>query len=499
MAMGLWLTKKIHSADDFFSAGRTMPWWAVGLSILATYVSALSLLGGPAWSYTEGLGVALIHINYPLVVLIVVTVFLPYFYASKIPSIYAYVGERFGDAARTLMAAIFLITQWLTTGAVLYATALVGSFITGVPVELTIVVISLAALAYSLLGGIAAVIWTDVLQSIILFVGAGVAAYTLVNSLDMPFSDMLNTLKSADKLNTFSFSFDIERVDTVWSGVIAMTLYHVTVYGASQMMVQRALTTPSLNDAKKAFMLMGYGAFFIYLFFLSMGLGLFIFYNGASFENGNTILLEFIASQAPSWVMGIIAATVLAASMSSVDSALNSLATITYLDFYERMRKQKAPIPANKSLLITRWFTVCWGVLIILPALAFSTGRGSVLEMLSQVGSYFVGAKLAIFMLGFFSRNTTQNGLLVGVAAGFAAVLLTALFSDVAWPWFAVIGGVTTMLVARLVSIFTAHQAYNPALCLRTSSVPISINVASIGLLAALGVNLLIMYLLTTI
>lgn len=121
--MGLWLTKKIHSADDFFSAGRTMPWWAVGLSILATYVSALSLLGGPAWSYTEGLGVALIHINYPLVVLIVVTVFLPYFYASKIPSIYAYVGERFGGAARTLMAAIFLITRWRKALPPLLATA----------------------------------------------------------------------------------------------------------------------------------------------------------------------------------------------------------------------------------------------------------------------------------------------------------------------------------------------------------------------------------------
>lgn len=497
--MGLWLTRKVKSADDFFSAGRTMPWWAVGLSILATYVSALSLLGGPAWSYVSGLGVALIHVNYPLVVLIVITVFLPYFYASKVPSIYAYVGARFGDTARTLMAAIFLLTQWLTTGAVLYATALVGSFITGVPVHWAIIVISLAALAYSLLGGIAAVIWTDVMQSVVLFVGAGIGAYTLVNALEMPLPEIITALKQADKLNTFSLSFDFAKVDTVWSGVIAMTLYHVTVYGASQMMVQRALTTPSLNDAKKSFALMGFGAFFIYLFFLSMGLGLFLFYEGASFDNGNTILLQFIADQAPAWVLGIIAATVLAASMSSVDSALNSLATISYVDFYDRMRKQTTAISSVQSLSITRWFTVGWGILIVLPALAFSAGKGSVLEMLSQVGSYFVGAKLAIFMLGFFSRNTTQNGLLVGVAVGFVAVMCSALFSNVAWPWFAVIGGITTIAVARIVSAFTAPKTYNPALCLRTSEVPLSINGASFGLLAALGVNLAIMYLLQTI
>ncbi len=451
LALGYFLGKKVHTADDYYLGDRSLPWWAIGISVVATYVSALSFLGGPAWSYAQGLSVLAIHLNYPIVIFLVITLFLPFFYNSGVASIYDYQERRFGPTARAVMALIFLVSQALTTAAVLYATSLVLQFITGIDVVTAIVIVTIVALIYTAMGGIAAVIWTDVIQAGILFVGAIIIFFALLDELTLPLGQVLSELKAAGKTNTLNFSFDLTAEATIWTGVIAMTLFHATVYGGNQMMVQRTLASKNIGDAKKSYLMMGFAAFFIYFLFMFLGILFYSYYGGREFENGNTIILEFASAYGLPGLMGILAAAVMAASMSSLDSAFNSLATVSTVDFYQRYFKADGS-PAH-YLRVSRVFTFLWALAIIVPAILYARTEGSILQTLTKVGSYFVGAKLSMYALGFFSKHTMERGLLVGVAVGFGVVWFVATHTDIAWPWYCAIGAAVNVVVSWVASL----------------------------------------------
>ena len=383
LLLGALLSKKVKSADDFFLSDRSIPWWAIGISVVSTYVSALTFLGGPAWSYSEGMSVIAIHLNYQLVIFFVITFFLPFFYNSGVASIYDYQEKRFGPASRSVLASVFLISQALTSAAVLYATSLVLEFITGFPVQYCIVVVTVVALIYTSLGGIAAVIWTDVVQAGILLLGALIILFALLGELPAPLREVLSDLKAEGRTRALIPDFDFTRATTVWSGVFAMTLFHVTVYGANQMMVQRTLAAKNIGEAKKSFLMMGFGAFFIYFLFVFLGILFYAYYGGREFDNGNTIILQFAADYGLPGLMGIVAAAVVAASMSSLDSAFNSMATVSTVDFYQRYYRPDAS--GQHYLRVSRAFTVIWALCIIVPALLFAGSEGSILETLSNV------------------------------------------------------------------------------------------------------------------
>ena len=450
LLLGWVLSKKVETAEDFYLGRRTTPWWAIGISVIATYVSALSFLGGPAWSYSESLAVIAIHLNYPIVVFVVITVFLPFFFNSGVASIYEYMEKRFGPASRAVISSVFLVSQALTSAAILYATSLVIQFITGMDVHWAIVIVTVVALIYTMMGGITAVIWTDVIQAGVLFVGALIIFFALINSMPMPLAETFSMLKAEGKTNPLDLSFDLKLEATVWSGVIAMTIFHITVYGANQMMVQRTLAAKNIGDAKKSFLLMGFVAFFIYFLFFLLGILFYGYYGGKEFDDGNTIILTFATDYGLPGLMGIIAAAVVAASMSSLDSSFNSLATISTVDFYEKYYRSGAS--PEHYLKVTRGFTVLWAILIIVPAMLYVNSEGSILRTLSQIGSYFVGAKLSMYGLGFFSRQATEKGLLVGVAAGFVMIWFLATQTDFAWPWYCLFGGGVNIAVALLAS-----------------------------------------------
>ncbi len=457
LLLGWYMSRRIKTSEDYYLGDRSAPWWAIGISVIATYVSALSFLGGPAWAYGDGMAALAIHINYPLVIFAVVVFFLPFFYNSGVASIYDYLERRFGKTSRRVMAALFLITQAITTASILTATAIVGTFATGLSVELVIMIMTVIVVVYTLMGGMNAVIWTDVLQGIILFIGAGLILYHLVSATS-PMSGALENLAENGKLNPLNFDMNINIAPTVWAGVIAMTLFHITVYGANQMMVQRALAAKTIGDAKKSYLMMGYAAFFIYFLFFFIGALLFVHFKGQPFDQPNEIILQFANKLALPGLMGILAAAILSASMSSMSSALNSLATISVTGFYKPIFKKDAD--EKHYLNASRAFTIFWALMIIPAALAFVNSQGSILEILSKVGSYFVGAKLAMFGMGFFSKHTTERGLLIGVAAGFIGLLLTVgfldyegLYPNIAWPWYVVIGGVINIVVSYSASL----------------------------------------------
>lgn len=452
LLLGFVISKKVNTANDFYLGQKQTPWWAIGISVIATYVSALTFLGAPAWAYKDGLSVIAIHLNYPLVIIAVITFFFPFFYNAGVASIYEYQEKRFGKKARALVSGIWLVSQTMSSAAVLYATSIVLSFITGIPEITAIFIVTIIALIYTVMGGITAVIWTDVIQSGILFLGAGIIMYALIDSSTTPVMESLAQLKAQGKTNPLNFDFDFTNTTTVWSGILAMTLYHITVYGTNQMMVQRTLAAKNIGDAKKSYLLMGFLAFFVYFFFIILGILFYNYYQGKPFENENTIILEFAAEYGMPGLMGIIAAAVMAASMSSLDSAFNSLSTVSTLDFYKKYFK---PNESEEHYLnVSRAFTVFWAAIIIFPAIMYHLhSTGSILEVLSKVGSYFVGAQLGMFGLGFFSKHATERGLLVGTFVGVLAVTYTAIYTDVAWPWYAAIGALVNVVFTIIASI----------------------------------------------
>lgn len=451
LLLGFALSKRVETADHFFLGRRTTPWWAIGISVIATYVGVLAFMGGPAWAYKEGFSVIFIHINYPIAIAITVTLFLPFFYASGTASIFDYLERRFGLKSRALMSGIFLFGNIAYSGITLYTTALVLEFITGMDVVTAILIVGVVAFTYTALGGIVAVIWTDVIQSAILFIGAFIILFMLIDALPDGLSAALAGLKATGKTNPFEYSPDPARVATVWSGVIAMSVYHVVVYGVNQMMVQRTLAAKSIGDAKKAYIMMGYAAFPVYVLFFGIGLLFYSYYNGRVFDNDNLIMLEFVAAIGAPGLMGIVTAAIIAAAMSSLDSSLNSMATVTTLDFYQKfVRREGTP---RHYLTASRWFMLMWAVIIIVPAILFTGSDGSVLEILSKIGSFFVGAKLAMFGLGFFSRHTSERGLIIGVVAGFLFLAWLEYYQDIAWPWYCPLGGLVSAGVAWVASV----------------------------------------------
>ena len=451
LVMGALVGRRVTSANQFALGDRNIPWWAIGISVVCTYVSAMSFLGGPAWSYKEGLSVIAIHLNYPLVIFFIVAVFMPFFYNNGLTSIYEYQERRFGKASRITLSLIFLIKQAISSAAVLYATSLILEFITGIDVTYCIVIVTVIALIYTVMGGIAAVIWTDVIQAVILFLGAFIIIEAVWNGMPQPMTEVMQGLKSQGMTNALQTNLDLSQVTTVWAGVIAMTMFHTTVYGGNQMMVQRCMAAKSMGDAKKAMLMMGYVAFFIYFVFILLGVLFNAYYDGKEFENGNTIILHYASEYGMPGLMGIIAAAILAASMSSLDSAFNSMATVSVTDFYKRFYKKNES--EEHYLKASRFFTVMWALCIIIPAFMFATSTGSVLEILSKAGSYFVGANFCMFVLGFYSKHITEKGLLIGVAAGFVAIWYVAVATDIAWPWFCAIVGGVNITVSILASL----------------------------------------------
>ena len=457
VAIGLFASRSVASASDFQLGSRNLPWWALGVSVVATYVSALSFLGAPAWAYGSGMAALAIHMNYPLVVFVVVTVLLPFFFNSGAPSIYEYLEHRFGVRTRSVLALIFMFSQVITSASIVVAASVVTTFVTGIDVHTSILIITALVLGYTMVGGLEAVIWTDVLQATILFAGAGVILWNLLHG-PTPLDEALHQLRAAGKLQALNTALDFTIAPTVWAGVGAMTLYHITVYGANQMMVQRALAAKNIGDAKKSYLTMGYAGFVIYFLFFLIGALLYVHFKGVPFKQPNEIILIYAQSLQIPGLMGLLAAAILSATMSALSASFNSLATTSGADFFQRFYNRNGS--DGQYLWASRGFTLMWGVISIPISYAFVGSGGSILERLTEVGSFFVGAQLATFGLGAYSKHTTEDGLLIGIAASFVTLAIVVYGCpplglapvNVAWPWYVVIGGSATIAVTLLAS-----------------------------------------------
>ena len=438
------VNKRYSVGGDFSTGGKQFGWFTAGVSILATYISAMTFVGMPGWVYSSGMEAMSVHLNYPIVIFLAVVFFVPVFYKLGLTSIYEYLEHRFGVVARTINSIVFIVVQCISAGVILYAVALILVQVLPIGISGAIIYISLFTALYTYAGGISTVIWTDMLQSTVLIIGSIAIFGLLLMKIDA------GEVLSPEHLNIINLEFDLGVDTTLWAGVVAVSFLHLSVYGTNQLIIQRTLATKDVTTAQKSMLLCGYGAFFIYLFFAVMGVLLSVFYQDNSFENSNEVILDFVFNHTNPIIVGLVIAALSAAAMSTLDSTYNSMATVATFDFYKRFFRKSASDAHYES--VARKMSLVAAASVVVPAL-LAVSNESVLKTIASLTSIFVGIRLGSFILGLFFKKANEKGVIAG-SIGSVDVVFIAKYSGISWPWFALIGAVVFLVFGVIVSRF---------------------------------------------
>ncbi|MCM5704620.1 sodium:solute symporter [Larsenimonas salina] len=457
-AVGAWVGRKQGSTEDYFLGGRKLPWWAVGLSVMATQASAITFIGAPGWGYEGGLERLITFVNAPLAIGFLIAFLVPMFYRSGVYTVYEFLERRFDVRARVLAACLFLLARGLATGIVLYAPALVLSVVTGWPVNWTILLMAVIAVSYTVLGGISAVIWTDVMQMLVLWLGAGLSMVVMLDALPGGWSEVISVARDNDMLHPINLDTAPSATYSLWAGVVGGFFLHVAYFGADQSQIQRVLTSRSEHESKRSLILGGFLLVPQMMLFLFIGIMLYAFYahTGApNVDNPNELFPRFVVTELPPGISGLVVAGVFAAAMSSLDSALNSLSAVSVRDIYQRFIKKDAS--SAHYLAASRWATVLWGVFATCFAF-FADNLGPVIEAVNKVGSYFNGVLLGAFWLAILSRRVNASGAFFGLVIGVVVVWSLTSVVEMSWLYYNLVGVVVVVVAGHLVSRCTGGR-----------------------------------------
>lgn len=449
--LGSKVGKSNTNTESYFLGSRKIPWWAIGLSVMATHCSAVSFIGMPGWGYVSGLTRITYTFQFPIVLMILMTTFIPFFYNTKVVSIYEYLEKRFGSKARIWMAGIFLLSRGLQTAVVLFAPALALSLITGADPKIAILIMGGFSIAYTVFGGIAAVIWTDVVQMFVIWLGILLAIIIPIFTVDGGISTIIANAVSNNLITNLDYSFSLTNQYSFWGGLLGSGFLYLTYLGTDQSQVQRVLTAKSIRETKLSVSLAGFFVPIQTLLFLISGICLFSAFGGKQFDNSDYVMLTFITDYLPVGLGGIVTAGVFAAGMSSVDSALNSLATVSVNDFYKKIK----PNTTDKQCLnVSRIMTLFWGIFATLFALVIG-GLGPVLELINIVGPLFYPCMLSVFVLAVFFKKSNEKGCIAAIIAGLLIDLYMFLFTDIGSLWWSFFGFLFAFAVGYIVSLIT--------------------------------------------
>jgi SSS family solute:Na+ symporter len=461
VAMSYGFARQQHTGEDYFLAGRSMRGSTLAVSILANQASAVSLVGAPAFvALRDGGGLRWLQyeLALPLAMLALIVFFLPALRSVPGSSIYAYVEQRFGRATRQALAGSFLLSRGLSLGVILYASALVVSTAIGWPITWSILAIGLFSVAYTSLGGLAADIWSDVVQFILLWGGTFVAAAYIFVHGGRGVIDAI-PLSRADPLVLGATGLRDGTTFAFWPMLFGGFFLYLSYYGCDQSQAQRLLAARSDTDARRALMWNGLLRFPLVLTYCVFGLllaGLLrvdpAFAEQMASRPADSLVPTFMMSYLPAGLRGLLLAAILAAAMSSIDSALNSLAAVTLEDV--------AGVPPDRqSVWLSRGTSLAWGLFAIASGLVFARSGSGVLEMINQIGSAFYGPVLAVFALGVFAPRLTGNAALLGLVAGLITNLaLARLAPGVSWLWWNPAGFFSACIVALSAARVAPHR-----------------------------------------
>ena len=458
---GLRYRKRQRTLRDYFLADRSVPWWAIALSIVAAETSTLTIISIPGLAFTSNLGFLQVVFGYLLARVIISLIFIPQYFRGEMFTAYQLIGRRFGPRLRSLTAGLFLATRAAAEGVRVFAVAIVVGIAIGAGDVTSIAIITALTMLYTFEGGMVAVIWTDVVQLAIYIGGTLVGFYTILHLLP-PWPDVHRFLAEAGKLRVFDFTPDFFRTYTFWSGIIGGTFLTTASHGTDQLMVQRLLSAKDERQSKIALLSSGIVILVQFSLFLLVGALLFAYYSstaggtaGAARMGADRIFPRFVVEQMPHGVSGVLIAAILAAAMSNLSAALNSLSSTSIVDFYLR---RKGEMAETERVRLSRWATVGWALVLFLLAILSRRG-GHVVEIGLSIASVAYGALLGVFLLGVLTRRADERGAMVGMVCGFVLNLCLWRFTKVPWTWWVMIGSGATFAVGYGASVISERSS----------------------------------------
>jgi solute:Na+ symporter, SSS family len=441
--MGVWFSRKNTSTEEYFVGGRSFPGWAIGLSMVGTSISSVTFLAFPGDAYKTGWLRFLPNLMLPVAILIAAYVFLPFFRRGNLTTAYEYLESRFGPSVRLYAAAAFIIGQLFRVSIILYLISLVVHEMTGLDPTLCIFVGGVFVAFYTVVGGIDAVVWTDVIQTIVLVVGGLICMVYIVGHLPGGLGEIFSVASEHGKFALAEVNNGVAEAPswglsfsekTITMMLLLGLMAYLTEYCSNQNIVQRYVATKSTKEARRAMFICAATSVPIWAFFMFLGTSLYVYYQAfpdpraaemlTGVRKAEQVLPYFIMTQLPPGVAGLVIAAALAAAMSSLDSSINAISTVGVVDIYRRH--------LVKTQADSHYLKAAWGIATF--AAVFMIGGAIVLAKLETrtlqdtatiIASLLAGGMLGVFFIGFFTRRGDARSVWLGIACSFTFTLWT--------------------------------------------------------------------------
>jgi len=476
-AFGILFSGKQETTDDYFVGDRSVPWWAIAMSIVATETSTITFVSVPGVAFAKGGNFEFLQLvlGYMLGRIVISVIFIPLYFKGELQTVYQLLGDRFGIRVKMLASALFVIMRNVADGIRLLLTAFVlaavyTSFNPGADATTiiigSIILLGAVMIIFTFYGGMEAVIWVEVVQLVIYIGGAAAAAIVLLQNIDGGFSTVMSLGEQYNKFAVFDFVWNSAKTYTFWAGILGGCFLTMSTHGTDQYLVQRYLCTKKPSSASLALLSSGAVVLAQFIGFLFIGVLLFVFYapyNLADytkagvagsgipatipFAKGDQVFPNFITEHMPAGLSGLVVAAIFAAALSS---SLNSIAATAINDLYKPFAKN---VSDKQLVRLAGWLTVIVGIIQIIVAIGFMSSGESALALALSVASLINGPILGVFLVGTFLKKSKEIHALIGMIASIALMLYILLGTKIAWTWYALIGSMTTLVVAFIASL----------------------------------------------
>ena len=453
-------TNKTNNTDDYFKGGERIPQWAAGISIFGAKLSAITFMGIPAKTYATDWTYLFLLMTIIMVMPLVAGYFIPFYRRLNVTSAYEYLGKRFHDGCRVMASSLYVLLQIGRMGIVVLLPSIALTLVTGIDVNICIILIGVISIFFTVKGGIEAVIWVEVIQVLILAIGALFCLFYLPFHIN-DWHGGMKALDSAQKLKVFDFRLDFSE-PTFWVVVIGGMAINLLTYGTDQTTVQRYLTTKSEKESVKSLKLGAWLTLPSTLVFFSIGTLLFLFFReqpqqvNMALENQDNIFPWYIVSQLPAGLSGLLIAGIFAAAMSSTEASMNSTATLLTTDFYQKLRPNVTP---DQTLFFARATTLLLGIFVTCIALYMAhKGVSSLWDKFNTILGLFTGCIGGAFILGIFTKKANGNGVMIGMAVSCITQILIQQYSDIHLLMYAFTGLISCVFFGYLFSLLMPKQ-----------------------------------------
>ncbi len=458
-----------HTIKDYFLGGKTVPWWAIALSIVSAETSTLTVIGTPVLAFQGNYGFLQVVLGYLAARIVISALFLPAYFRGEMYTAYELMRRRFGERIRRLTAGTFLVLRALAEGVRVVAISLVISIIIGVGDKTSIAVILLLTLFYTYEGGMTAVIWTDVVQMFLYVVGAAASFFVILHEIPGGWGHVYDVAAPLGKLQVFDFHLGagfFSRTYTFWAGLIGGCFLTTASHGTEQLLVQRLLSARDQKSSRAA-LLSSWAVIFVqFSLFLAIGTCLYTLYSDRHWappDVADKLYPLFIWQHLPVGISGLVIAAILAAAMSNLSAALNSLASTTVMDFWKPLSQRDSPTSNDDHWLRrSRWITVVWAAILFGVAM-FARQWGSVLQAGLSIASVIYGSLLGVFLLGLLTKRVGEVAAMFGMCAGLALMLYVKFETSIAWTWYVLIGTTATFMTGLAASFLHKEKPFGKA------------------------------------